>query len=146
VKKEKEEQALLFLERNLPMLSLNILVSGLLCYASYFYLKAFNPLGFVIGVPATIWSFQTLWLVLNPYAMIFEDKIEIKKSLFKNQIIYFVDIKIIGPLVKNAFEIEYNDGDKLPITLTGIKPSDAQKLRDKFEEHVKASLAHRSTL
>ena len=76
--KEKDEVALVNIDRNPLILLLSIGISTLLVYLSYTNILDVNPWGFIIMVPATILSFQTIWMLLTPFAMVFEDKLEIK--------------------------------------------------------------------
>jgi hypothetical protein len=143
VKKEKEEIGLEFFERNALLLALHILTSAALVYLVYVYIEEVNPLGFVIGVPAAIVSFQTLWIMLNPYAIIFENKIEIKRSMFSNKVWYLIDIKKVSEVKNRGFSITYNDDDVEVINIMGIRPSQLQKFRDAFNHHVCKSLVER---
>lgn len=134
--KEKDEVALVNIDRNPLILLLSIGVSTLLVYLSYTFILDMNPWGFVIMVPASILSFQTIWLLLTPFAMIFEDKLEIKRSLFRNKMLFFVDIKKVGAVKNSNMIITYNDNEIAKIPLFGIKNSQIDMLRSEFEKHV----------
>lgn len=134
--KEKDEVALVNIDRNPLIVLLSIGVSTLLVYLSYTFILDMNPWGFIIMVPATILSFQTIWLLLTPFAMVFEDKLEIKRSLFRNKMLFFVDIKKVGAVKNSNMIITYNDDEVAKIPLFGIKSSQIDMLRSEFEKHV----------
>lgn len=134
--KEKDEVALVNIDRNPLILLLSIGVSTLLVYLSYTFILDLNPWGFIIMVPATFLSFQTIWLLLTPFAMVFEDKLEIKRSLFRNKMLFFVDIKKVGNIKKSNMFISYNDNEIAKIPLFGIKTSQIGTLKSELEKHV----------
>ncbi len=143
MKKEEEEKAMEYFERDWLILTLHVIGTIVLCYLCYHYIMAVSPLGFVIGVPAAIVSFQTLWILLNPYALIYENRIEVKKSMYRSKIWYLIDIKKVGELNKKSFRITYNDDDEEVIKIMGIRNSQLQKFRDAFNHHVCKSLVER---
>jgi len=134
--KEKDEVALVNIDRNPLILLLSIGVSTLLVYMAYTFILDLNPWGFVIMVPATFLSFQTIWLLLTPFAMVFEDKLEIKRSLFRNKMLFYVDIKKVGAIKNNNMFISYNDDEIAKIPLFGIKTSQLNTLRSELDKHV----------
>ena len=141
--KEKDEVALVNIDRNPLTLLLSIGISTLLVYLSYTNILDVNPWGFIIMVPATILSFQTIWMLLTPFAMVFEDKLEIKRSLFRNKMLFFVDIKKVGSIKNNNLFITYNDDELAKIPLFGIKTSQLVTLRSELEKHVNLVLRKR---
>ena len=96
--------------------------------------------------PALYSSFQTLVYILNPYALLYKDKMEVKKNLFSNKFWYFNDIKKVSEPKNGSFVITYNDGDEELLKLKGIKPSHLQKLRDDLHKNVYESLVKRDQL
>ena len=106
---EKDEVALVNIDRNPLILLLSIAISAVLGYFTYTFILDLNPWGFILMVPAVFLSFQTIWLLLTPFAMVFEDKLEIKRSLFRNKMFFFVDLKKVGAIKNNNLFISYND-------------------------------------
>ena len=94
-KKEVDQVPVLNIERNPIVLITSVLISALIVYFGFSLLKSVNPWGFIVMIPAAILSFQSLWFLLNPFAIIFEDRIEIKQTLFQYKEHYFIDIKKI---------------------------------------------------
>ena len=95
---------------------------------------------FVCAVPTLILVFQTLWILLNPFAVIYEDKFELKKTMFSNKQWYFIDIKNVSEITSYGFDIEYNDGDIERINTFGIRPSHKKEFRDAVYHYVCKSL------
>ena len=102
-----------------------------------------NPLGFVLGVPCILLAFQTLWMLLNPYSIIYEDKFEVKRSGLSNKMWHFIDIKKVSEINGKGFVITYNDDDEELISTWGIRPSDKQKFRNAVNHHVCKSFVER---
>ena len=139
--KEKDDIALVNIDRNPLILLLSIGISTVLDYIAYTFILDLNPWGFIIMVPAVFLSFQTIWLLLTPYAMVFDDKLEIKRTLFSNKMLFFVDIKTIGAFKKGSLFVSYNDDEVDKINLFGIKSSQVATLKSELEKHV--SITHR---
>lgn len=140
MKKSKEDIPLQYFERNLLIIVFFLAFTAGFGFLTYKFFLDFNPLMFVCGVPTLILSFQTLWIVLNPYAIIFEDKFELKKTAISNKQWYFVDIKNVSEITPSGFDIEYNDGEIEHISTFGIRPSHKKKLRDTVYHYVCKSL------
>jgi hypothetical protein len=140
VKKEKEEIPLHYFERNMLIVMIFVIITAILVYFTCSYFVQVHPLAFIFAVPASIFAFQTLWLFLNPYAVIYEDKFEIKKSMFSNKFWYFIDIKNVSDVSKKGFEITYNDDEKEVISTFGIRHSHKQTFRDAVNKSVCKSL------
>ena len=130
-------------ERSYVLLTVFFAVTALLIYLSYTMITAINPVGVALAVPAAFFSFQCLWLILNPYAIIYEDKFEIKRSFFSSKIWYFLDIKSVGESNPRGFTIHYNDDDPEKISDFGIRASHKKSFRDAINHHVCKSLVER---
>ncbi|MBL7910778.1 MAG: hypothetical protein JNJ41_06975 [Bacteroidia bacterium] len=141
--KEKDEIALINIDRNPLILLLSIGISTILDYLAYTFILDLIPWGFVLLIPAVFLSFQTIWLLLTPYAMLFDDKLEIKRTLFSNKMLFFVDVKKVGTVKKGSLFISYNDDEVSKINLFGIKPSQVNTLRSELEKHVTLTLNKR---
>jgi len=140
VKKRKEDIQLQYFERNVLIIVFSVVLTGCFCFLTYWYFKAFNPLMFVLGIPSIILIFHTLWVLLNPFAVIYEDKFEMKKTMFSNKQWYFIDIKSVGEVTAKGFKIVYNDDDEEIISTFGIRPSHKQAFRDAVNHYVCKSL------
>ncbi len=93
--------------------------------------------------PALYSGFQALVMILNPFALIYNDKFEIKKHLLSNKLWYFNDIKKVGELKNNSFSIFYNDDEEEVIRLSGIKKAHVGTFRDALHKKVFLSLEKR---
>lgn len=140
MKKEKEEIPLHYFERNLLIVALFVVITSVFSYFTYKYFILVHPLAFIFAVPAGIFAFQTLWLFLNPYAVIYEDKFEIKKSMLSNKFWYFIDIKQVSDVTKKGFDITYNDDEIESVSTFGIRNSHKQAFRDAVNKFVCKSL------
>ena len=132
--KEKDEIPLLNIERSPLILIISVLISMSIVYLGYVLLKDVNPWGFIIMIPAAIFSFQSLWLLLNPFAIIFRDKFTIRQSLFHHKDHYFIDIKKITKNKNGGLYITYKDDEVEKIGLFGIKNSHIQLLKIEVEK------------
>ncbi|MDX2173046.1 MAG: hypothetical protein SFY56_08000 [Bacteroidota bacterium] len=147
---EQDETPLLNVERH-PLV---IIVALLLCtcfiyltFITIFKKEAFevNPLGFFLFVPTLFICFQTLWFILNPYGLFYEDRFEVKKSFLSSKQWYFIDIKKVGELKSKGFIITYNDDEMERIKLTAAKPAHKKLMRDAFLKYVNVSLQKRAS-
>lgn len=138
-----EERPLLIIERNPVFLYGFIGISILITYIGCELLKDVDPLGFIVLVPAAILVFQSLWLILNPFAHVYEDKIEIKQSLVHHKFRYFVDIKKVAPARRGSLYIIYNDDEVELLNLYGIRHSQMARLQSEMEKQVSASIKTR---
>jgi hypothetical protein len=143
VKKQKEDVPLQYFERSYILLLLCFAALAGLAYITYVLIIAVNPWGFIVGIPTVILAFQTLWLVLNPYAVIYDDKFEIKKSFIHNKIWYYIDIKNVSESSGYGFDITYNDNDEEKITTAGIRSSHKAAFRNAVNHYVCKSLVER---
>jgi hypothetical protein len=140
VKKQKEDIPLQYFERNILIIVIFIGITLALSFLTYRYFKAFSPLVFVFGGPSVILFFQTLWILLNPFAIIYEDKFEMKKTMFSNKQWYFIDIKSVSEVTDKGFKIIYNDDDEEIISTFGIRDSHKKVFRDAVNHYVCKSL------
>ena len=90
---EKEQLPLLNIERSPLFLAITVAFSALLVLFAYKLFEAMNPWGFLVMVPAVLVTFQTAWWLLNPFAEVYDNRVEIKQSLFHDKIRFFVDIQ-----------------------------------------------------
>lgn len=141
----KEEIPLLNVERSPIFLLFWTIFNGFLVYLNYYFFKNMNPWGFIIMTPTVVMSFLTLWLLLNPFAVFFEDKIEFKQSFFNNSTLYFIDVKKVLEVKNNRVKIIYNDDDLGSFVIYGIKPSHKELLKKQLESSVSESIQKRQS-
>ncbi|MBL7932972.1 MAG: hypothetical protein JNL60_13775 [Bacteroidia bacterium] len=137
---KKEDLPLVNIERNPLFLLVSSLLTGVIVFYAYSLLKAVNPWGFMVMVPAAVLAFQTLWWLLNPFAEIYHDRIEIKQSLFQDKVRYFVDLKKINSTKKQSLYITYNDDEQEELNLFGIKSSHLPLMKSEMEKFVLESM------
>jgi hypothetical protein len=142
VKKRKEDIPLQYFERNFIVLGIFLTITSGFGYMVYRYLPEvkLNPFAVLWGVPTVIFGFQALWLVLNPYAIIYEDKFEIKRTVLSNKFWYFIDIKSVSEVKNGGFEIIYNDDEVEYVSTFGIRDSHKKNFRDAINHYVCKSL------
>lgn len=148
--KEEIEIPERYFERNpLLLLASVLLAAGLIGIVLYLFIyKDFYSHGWalILTPPAVIWGFQTLIFILNPYALLYKDKMEIKKHMFSNKVWYFNDIEKVSEVSNGSFNITYNDGEEERLSLRGIKPSHLNELRNELHKYVYLSLEKRDLL
>jgi hypothetical protein len=141
---QKEEIPLVNIERHPLLLLGSILLCAAIIYAGYALLRDVNPWGFIVMIPGVILFFQVLWLIVNPFALVFDDKIEIKQSFFHSKLRYFVDIKRVSESKAGRLYITYNDDEMEALNLFGIKPSHMQLLKSEMQKFVAEGLLKRA--
>lgn len=147
-KKEKDEIPLVYIERNPLMLILSILLTTGMAYLTF--QNVFNkdvmevkPLAFLLTVPTLILFFQTLWFILNPFGIIYEDKIEIKWFMLNKRSWYFIDFKKTIGFEKGSLIALYNDDEAVNLSLFGIKSSHKELLRKEIDKKILESTSKR---
>jgi hypothetical protein len=142
VKNDKEETKEYF-ERN-ALLVFTIISSGLLLdWFSVKMLLDVNPWGTATAIPALVITLQGLWLIVNPYAVVYENRFEIKQSLLYNKEFFYLDAKSVSNKNSKSINIVYNDGDLESISLMGMRGSEKQKFKEKISEKIEISLQNR---
>jgi hypothetical protein len=111
-------------------------------YLSYYVLSKPNPWGVLIAVPGLVFTIQALWLILNPYLLVFENRFEIKHSFYYNKEFFYLDIKSIE-LSKNKLIITYNDLEKEALPMFGMRESHKQKMFEELTQQINASSQNR---
>lgn len=141
---EQEETTLANIERDPRLLILIISISAVIVTWGVLLLKDVNPLGFVVLIPGSIFSFQSLWLLLHPFARVYEDKIEIRQSFLHSRIRYYVDLKKVSQEKGGKIFITYNDDEIEKVNLFGIRESQRSFLKEQFQKHIAISLGTRT--
>lgn len=141
--KNKDEEPKEYFERNI-LLVVTITVSGLLIdWYSIKMLLDVNPWGSATAIPGLIITLQALWLIVNPYAVVYEDRFEIKQSLMYNKEFYYLDAKAIDGKRAQSIQLIYNDGDFDKLPLLGMRASHKQKFKNRLAEKINESLKNR---
>lgn len=142
--KNKEEEPKEYFERSI-LLVVTVTISGLLIdWFSIKMLLDVNPWGSATAIPGLIITLQALWLIVNPYAVIYEDRFEIKQSLLYNKEFYYLDAKSINSKSSMSFQLVYNDGDLDKLPLLGMRASHKEKFKTLLTEKINESLKNRS--
>lgn len=142
--KNEKDEAKEYFERNI-LLVIAVLAAGLfLDWLSIHLLTNVNPWGTATAVPGVVLTLQGLWLVVNPYAVVYENRFEIKQSLFYHKEIYFLDLKtIISKNNSKSLSVVYNDNEITPLVLFGMRNSHKELFYKKLQEKINLSLQHR---
>jgi hypothetical protein len=142
VKKREEDIPLQYFERNLIVILIFLTITGFFVFMAYRYYPQVqqNPFAILWAIPGVVFGFQALWLTLNPYAIIYKDKFEIKRTLLSNKFWYFIDIKNVSEIKGGGFEIEYNDGEVEKVSTFGIRASHQKEFRNAVNHYVCKSL------
>jgi len=133
--REEEGIALLNIERNPLITIVFALISAVIIYYLIGLFKELNPLGFLVIMPAAVLSFQTLWFILNPFAIVYENKITIKQSILHHKDHYFIDLKKITEKDGKLY-LTYNDGEVGKMKLFGIKNSHIVLLKNEADKFI----------
>jgi hypothetical protein len=102
-----------------------------------------NPWGTATAIPGLMLTLQALWLIVNPYAVVYEDRFEIKQTLLYNKEFYYLDAKAIDNSKSNSIQLIYNDDDRTKLPLLGMRASHKQKFKEKLNEKIVESLKNR---
>lgn len=141
--KNEDEEPKEYFERNmLFVIALTIIALGI-DYLAFYTLKKTNPWGVLIGVPGIILTLQALWLLVNPYAIVYEDRFEIKQSLLSHKQFYYLDAKSVNNKKSNYITIVYMDNDEENISIFGIKNDQKALFLKKIEEMVALSIKNK---
>lgn len=93
-------------------------------------------------IPALLLSFQLLWLALQPFATVYEDRLEITQSFIHKKQVYFTDLQKIK-VKKSNFIVQYNDDDQEKLSLFGIRGSHISNLHKLLDEKIQLGLKKR---
>lgn len=141
MKNEKEEPKDYF-ERNILFVIILLTISIGLDWLTIHLLITVNPWGTLVGVPALLLTLQSLWFIVNPYAVVYNDRFEVKQSLFYNKQFYFLDAK--DAKINSSLKLIYNDDDQEKIPLLGIRDSHKSLFFKKLQEKIEISLKNRN--
>ena len=138
--KNKDEESKEDFERSILLVA-TVAISGvLLDWFSIKMLLDVNPWGSATAIPGLILTLQALTLIVNPYAIVYEDRFEIKQSLLYNREFYFLDFTGFDEKSK---KLVYNDGDTENLPLLGMRASHKKLFKAKLAEKINESLKNR---
>ena len=138
--KNKDEEPKEYFERSI-LLVVTVTVSGvLLDWFSIKMLLDVNPWGTATAIPGLILTLQAITLIVNPYAIVYEDRFLIKQSLIYNREFYFLDFRGFDETAK---KLVYNDGDLEKLPLRGMRASHKKLFKAKLAEKINDSLKNR---
>jgi len=140
----EEEPVLVHIERNPLILLFLIALATIILWLAWQFLKVVDPWGFFIMLPGVFLAFQALWLMLNPFAMFYKDKVQILQSFIHRKERYFVDIKKLTSTKKGKFYITYNDDEVEKLNLFGIRHSQLSVFKDELQKYVSQSITSRN--
>ena len=141
--KNKEDEPKEYYERNVLLV---IVVAGAgfyLDWLSMYLLLDVNPWGTATAIPGLILSLQGIWLIVHPYAIVYNNRFEIKQSLLFNKEYYYLDAKGIDGKPKNSVVLVYNDNDTESLPLLGMRQSHKQAFKNRLAEKLAESIKGR---
>ena len=141
--KNKDEEPKEYFERNMLFVIILTIIAVGIDYLAIYKLINTNPWGTLIGVPGITLTLQALWLLVNPYAIVYEDRFEIKQSLLSHKQFYYLDAKSVNNKKSNYITIVYNDNDEENISILGIKNAHKALFLKKLEDMIALSIKNR---
>lgn len=141
--KNKDEEPKEYFERNILLVIITAVSALLIDWFSIKMLLDVNPWGTATAIPGLMLTLQGLWFIVNPYAVVYENRFEIKQSLIYNKEFYYLDAKAVEGKKRNSVQLIYNDGDAEGLPLLGMRASHKEKFKDKLNEKIVESLKNR---
>lgn len=141
--KNKDEEPKEYFERSVLLVISVTAFAGLLDWLAIKMLIDVNPWGSAVGIPGLTITLQALWLIVHPYAVVYDDRFEIKQSLLYNKEFYYLDAKAIDGKSNTSVRLVYNDGDLEKISLLGMRASHKEKFKATISEKINESLKNR---
>ncbi len=141
--KNIEEEPKEYFERNIFLVVI-VAVSGFfLDWLSITLLLDVNPWGTATAIPGLMLTLQGIWLIVNPFAIVYQDRFEIKQSLLYNKEFYYLDAKSIDDKKTQSVQLIYNDGDLENLHLLGMRAAHKPLFKDRLKEKIAESVKHR---
>ncbi len=142
--KNEEDEPKEYFERSI-LLVITLTAAGLfLDWLSIHLLIEVNPWGTAFAVPGMVLTLQALWLIVNPYAIVYQDRFEIKQSLFYNREFYYLDAKAVEKKSSAKLNMVYNDDEIEKLPLLGMRESNKELFKNKLAEKIGESVKGRS--
>lgn len=123
-----EEPPLAYVGRSPLWMGLMVMLTLALAALQTLLFRDINPLGFILLLPSVLLFFHTLWSLLQPFAGIYTDRVEIRSSLFYQKTIFFIDIRKAGLDKKGALILKYKDDEEERVHLLGVNQKDLPRL------------------
>lgn len=142
--KNKDEEPKEYFERNI-LLVITITIAALtIDWFSIKMLLDVNPWGTATAIPGLMLTLQALWFIVNPYAVVYDDRFEIKQTLVYNKEFYYLDAKSVDQKKTNSVQLVYNDNDIEKLPLLGMRASHKQKFKEALSNKIVESLKNRN--
>jgi hypothetical protein len=135
-KGKKEEYPVLQVDRNPLLVAAFTMAAVVIVWAAVSLLRSTRPAGFLVMVPGAILAFHSLWFMLSPFASVYNDRFEIRMSLFHYKQWFFGDIRSVVEK-EGGHYIVFHDEDIEPLKLFGIRQSQLGG----FIAHIKKQVA-----
>jgi hypothetical protein len=142
--KNKEEEPKVYFERNIALVIIITAAALTIDWLSVKMLLDVNPWGTATAIPGLMLTLQAVWFIVNPYAVVYENRFEIKQSLLYNKEFYYLDARSIDQEKSNSVHLIYNDGDAEKLPLLGMRGSHKQKFRNALNDKIVESLKSRN--
>ncbi|MES2131694.1 MAG: hypothetical protein V4506_05045 [Bacteroidota bacterium] len=141
--KNDENEPKEYFERNILLVVLFIGTGLFLDWLSVYLLMRVNPWGTLSAVPGLVLTLQGLWLLVNPYAIIYDDRVEIKQNFIYNKEFYYLDAKRLESKQKKGLKMVYNDEETESLPLFGMRASYKDKFKIALSEKIAKSVVTR---
>lgn len=141
--KNNDEEPKEYFERSILLVIIVTITALALDWLSIKMLIEVNPWGSIVAIPGLILTIQAIWLIVNPYAVVYEDRFEIKQNMIYNKQFYFLDTKALGKGSTISVQLIYNDGDSDRLPLLGMRASHKQNFKDRLIEKIAESVKGR---
>jgi hypothetical protein len=138
-----DEEPIKNIERSPALLLSAVIISAGLCLLTWWLFKQVSPFGFLFMVPAVVLTLQTGWMLMNPFALIFERRLEIKQSWFQHTDRYFNDLDKVSANKKGEIFITYTDGEVEKLNVFGIRSKDKSALVESCDKQIRHTLTTR---
>ncbi len=133
-----------YFERSIPIVLLFIGGGLFLDWLTMHLFMNVNPWGSLTGVPGLVLTLQGLWLLVHPYAIVYEDRFEIKQNFIYNREFYYLDAKKLECKKPTKLTVVYNDDETESLPLFGMRGSNKNKFLKALNEKIALSIAARN--
>lgn len=141
--KNDENEPKEYFERNVWQVILLLGVGLGFDWLSVQLLLDVNPWGTAFAIPGLTFTLQGLWLVTNPYAIVYEDRFEIKQNFLYNKEFYYLDAKRVESQARGGLQVVYNDDERERLPLFGMRASYKEKFKQALSDRIARSLVAR---
>lgn len=141
--KNEENEPKEYFERNILQVILLLTVGLGLDWLSIHLLMKVNPWGTAFAIPGLVLTLQSLWLITNPYAIVYDDRFEIKQNFIYNKEFYYLDVKRVESKTPGSLLMVYNDEETERLPLFGMRASYKEKFRKALSEKIAQSVVTR---